>query len=264
MPQTTQISIAAEESLYFDARLRQYVLCLGMVHLIVERELNKACNIALFRQLGIVASFIDQQLDELDLEQRKNFLNQFDELFENLINSEKYTDFYKYVNSFITTQKMKFSAEDKNLVELYSFISYCIQNNLDDYLRNFGIGIIKCSIAKQSAKTTREIRLILRQEGKLVCGLLENLLKIDHSDNQNLSGTIKFLVECEQILNLGDDCVDAFEDNQTNIIQIQNARLHGILMFGYVLKQVVKTFVLFPKQFLFYAPTLTGYYLKNK
>lgn len=259
-----QISVVVDKGLELDARLKRYILCLGMVHLIVESELNEACDVSLFRQLGIVASFIDEQLDKLNIDQRKQFLVQFDTLFKSLIEAKNSSNFKNAIRTFSVTENLTYTASNHNLDELYQFIQYCNDKGLSDYLNSFGKGIINCSIDKQKATNTKQIRLILKREGALVCSLLEKLLKINHIQNTKLNHTMRFLVECEQILNVADDSFDAFEDNRTNIIKLKNPLLHGFIMIGYLVKQVAKTFVIFPKQSFFYTPVLISYFLRNK
>ncbi len=247
-----------------DARTKQYVLCLGMVHLILERELRTTCDIQLFRQIGIVASFIDEYLDDLNLDEKRVLQVSFDKLFKEITECSTFPKFQQVVCTYVETNNLNFECSKLNISELFLFIEHCKKNDLAEMLGNFGKQIIDCSIKKQQVNTTRQVRKLLKIEGALVCNLLENLLKRAHNKNQKFSKTMALLVECEQILNLADDSLDAFEDKAHKTISVNNSRLHGAKILGYLGKQLLKTFAYFPFKFMYYTPTLIRYYIKNK
>lgn len=265
MPNEAELSIPlAKFDELLDVRTKRYVLCLGMVHLIVERELKTNCDIQLFRQIGIVASFIDEQLDDLNLNEKQDLLVSFDWLYKQLKNTTNYIQFKSIVCNYVEEHDLKFNCNEFNIRELYLFIDYCNQNNLSNILGNFGKEIITCSILKQQATSTSKIRQLLKKEGELVCSLLENLLTKNHSKNPSFRNTIAFLVQCEQILNLADDSIDALEDKSKNNIQVHNGTLHAIKMLGYLLNQIAKTAFYYPLKFTYYTPTLIGYFLRHR
>lgn len=247
-----------------DARTKLYVLCLGMVHLILERELGTTCDIRLFRQIGIVASFIDEHLDDLNLDEKRVLQVSFDKLFKEIIECTTFPKFQQIVCTYVETNNLNFECSKLNISELFLFIEHCKKNDLAEMLGDFGKQIIDCSIKKQQVNTTRQVRKLLKIEGALVCSLLENLLKKEHLANLKFCNTMALLVECEQILNLADDSLDAFEDKAQNTIAVNYSALHGVKMLGYLGKQLLKTFAYFPFKFAYYTPNLINYYLKNK
>jgi hypothetical protein len=265
MPKESILQYVSETTITdLDARTKRYVLCLGMVHLILERELSTSCDIRLFRQIGVVASFIDEHLDELNLDKKQDLQVSFDKLYSEVTECKTFTNFNRIVCKYVEKNKLIFDCNNLNLSELYLFIGHCKKNELSEILGNFGKQIIECSIEKQQARTTNQVRKLLKIEGLLVCNLLENLLKKKHSANPKFSTTMALLIECEQILNLADDSIDAFEDKTHNIIGVHNSSLHGVRMLGYLGKQLLKTFAYYPFQFMYYTPTLIRYYIKNK
>lgn len=264
MSRTLQINYPLTLTNESDDRLKRYILCLQMVQLIVDRELNEESDETLYTELGTVASFIDLQLDGLSVLECEQLLKEFETLYEHLAQTNDYAKFEFVINQYAKSHGLKFECTDRNISQLFQLMERCKDQGLTSVLGEFGKNIIVCAIQKRQAKSSIRIRLILKQEGALVCELLKNLLKKNHSCNLNFSRTIKFLIECEQILNLADDCLDTFDDKRNNVIQVKNQYLHGLIMAAYLIKQIAKTFLLFPKQFLYYTPTLIGFYLRNK
>ncbi|MFB1003563.1 MAG: hypothetical protein QMC70_05430, partial [Bacteroidia bacterium] len=84
----------------------------------MSREVSKDISLDLFNQIGIVAGFIDQHLDELNIEQQHTLLALYDGLFEKIWAIDNYLVFKNEICQFVEHEKFIFTCEAVHLKDL--------------------------------------------------------------------------------------------------------------------------------------------------
>lgn len=245
------------------ARSKKYVTCLQMVHQILERELGVTCGIQVFNQLGFVASVIDLHLDKLSLTEKEQMLSGYGQLFNILWNQEEYLLFKLEISAFLEHQNFDTMGDALYLQDLYLFVQYCKNHGLKSMLFDFGHTIIGCAIQKHKVTSTKEVALVLRQEGEAVIFFLKQMLHSECKDYLNFDDTMGLLQEFEHILNLADDTIDVSSDRRRGLINKQIGKIHQPILVVYLITQLANTILRFPKKSLYYGPKLTWYFIRK-
>lgn len=244
-------------------RSKKYVTCLQMVHCILSNEISKDISLDLFNQIGIVASFIDQHLDELNTENQRTLLASYDRFFEQLWAVEHYLIFRNKVCQFIEQEQLIFSQEAAHLRDLFLFIQHCKIEGIKSELKSFGRAITTIAIAKQEAKDSAALIELLVQEGEAVIDLLRALLRKKYGQFESFNATLSLLQHFEHVLNVADDTLDTTSDKNSMIISDALGYFHRLKMFKHLLNQVLKTICRYPTKTAQYGPRLTWFYFKN-
>lgn len=245
------------------ARDKKYITCLHLVELVVNKELGVILNRDYYENLGKVASFIDRALDSLKLRQKARFLEDFDRIFTQLTASENQLEFNSLIFRIIDQYSVVIRPTVDELQSLRTFIQFQKKYNLLEHLNSFGKNIISISIRQELASTSSEIAALLKQEGKLVIGLLESNLIQFTANIKSLNQTIDLLTDFEQILNLGDDLLDVKKDINANRINLKITLMHRVRLFILLGSQIIKTFLKNPMKCLYYYPRCSVYYAIN-
>lgn len=263
MQQNLVIDIPFTAEATISSRSRKYVTCLQMVHCIISREVSADIPIDLFNQLGIVAGFIDQHLDELNIDEQRRLLAQYDKLFEKLWTIDHYLVFRNEICQFVEQQNFVFNCEAIYLKDLFLFLQHCKTEGIKSNIQSFGKAIISIAIDKQEVTKSDTLIQLLRMEGEAVVGLLRALLQNNYGEHTTLEPTLQLLQELEHILNLADDTLDVTTDKRNNRISATLGPLHRIRILKQVTLQILKTIKSYPRKTLGYAPRLTWFYFKN-
>ncbi|PCJ63718.1 MAG: hypothetical protein COA58_15355 [Bacteroidetes bacterium] len=257
------IDIPFSEQTELTPRSRKYVTCLQMVHKVLSQEISESISIHLFNQIGLVAGFIDQHLDELNIQQQKCLLFNYDELFTQLISANHYIIFKHEICNFVEQQKFEFHCEALHLKDLFIFIQHCKDLGIENKLSHFGKRIIEIAIAKQTASSTQNLIQELKSEGEEVIKLLGSLLYVKHGQNSSFSSTLKLLTNLEHILNVADDTLDVASDKKRGIVSTNLGPFHQLKMGKHLVIQIIRTIALYPLKTMYYAPRLTWYYFSK-
>lgn len=257
------IDIPFENDAPLSSRSRKYVTCLQMVHTIIHREISEEISIDLFNQLGIVAGFIDQHLDDLELGQQRELLVLYDALFDRIWDIEHYLIFRNEICQFVEQQKFVFSCEAIHLKDLFLFIQHCKAKEIKSEVSIFGKTIIAIAIQKQEATESSKLIGLLRNEGQAVVSLLRSLLYRDYSHEETFESTLLFLQDLEHILNVADDTLDTTADKRKNLISSNLGPFHRWKMLKHLTIQMMKTIKKYPLKTVQYGPSLTWYYFRK-
>lgn len=244
-------------------RSTKYVTCLRMVRKVLVRELKTDFSIELFDRLGLVAGFIDQHLDELSHNEQNVLFSDYHDLFNLLWEQSYYILFKHEICSFVDRHNFVFNCEALYLKDLFLFIQYCKATDIKKDIYNFGQTIIHTALRKHSASTTESLVRELQNEGEAVIQLLRVLLDTKVSSITEFEKTLSLLTELEHILNLADDALDVKSDMRQGLINPELGPLHQLKMHYRVIKQIIKTIVLYPLKTMYYAPRLTWYFILN-
>jgi|TARA_B110000902_G_scaffold207767_2_gene236895 hypothetical protein len=244
-------------------RTKKYVTCLQMVHCILSREVSKDISLDLFNQIGIVAGFIDQHLDELNIEQQHTLLALYDGLFEKIWAIDNYLVFKNEICQFVEQEKFIFTCEAVHLKDLFLFIQHCKTEGIKPDLKSFGKAIITIAIAKQEANKSGTLIDLLLKEGAAVIGLLRALLQTKYGQLETFNATLSLLQYFEHVLNVADDTLDTPSDKSINLISDALGPFHRLKMFKHLLSHMLKIIGKYPTKTAYYGPRLTWYYFSK-
>lgn len=245
------------------SRSKKYVTCLQMVHSVLCKEIDNNISIDLFNRLGIVAGFIDEHLDDLNLNEQRRLLQEYDSLFDTIWKLDHYLIFRNEICQFVEQQNFVFSCQAIHLKDLFLFVQLAKSEGLKPEIKSFGKTIIQIAIEKQNATQSKELIQLLKAEGVAVVSLLRALLSREYGDRTTFEPTLQLLQELEHILNVADDTLDTASDKRKNLISKSLGPFHRFTMLKHVVFLVVKTVKKQPLKIGYYGPRLTWYYFSK-